>query len=128
MDIKNIAEKVKLKLADKNYSKISEIENFFKSSIQLPMVNNSTLVLYDPNTGNVKIHSGDFKGNKAIYEIETGGDGHILLVDGKRYNFKSAKECFKKIEAIETGEEKKEEGVYDKSTGRKKVKIVKPYI
>lgn len=110
MDIKNIVAKVKIKIAeDKTFFRISEIEKFFKDSLKLPMSTSGTFITYDPNDGDMKLFSGTFKGEKASYEIIARRGGHILSINNSKdgyLNFKSAKECFKKIEAIETGKEK----------------------
>jgi hypothetical protein len=118
MDLKKIVAKVKTKLAaDRDFYKMSDIEKFFKDSLRLPLAEfSSTFVNYNPNNGGVKIFSGKIEGEKAEYLIVTDpSDGHLLYVtkigqkDSKILRFKSAKECFKKIEAIETEKEKIED-------------------
>jgi hypothetical protein len=108
MDIKKIVAKVKTKIAeDKNFFKMSDIEKFFKDSLQLPMKQyESAFIFYNPNNGRLALHSGAYKGDKANYKIVVADNDHQLFINNDLILFKSAKECFKKIEAIETGKEK----------------------
>ncbi len=108
MDKKSFIAKVRTKLA-KGLLFYREFDAYFKNSLQLPITGDPhTSVMWMPGISAMELVSPTFKGDKAEYTILVSHTEASLSVDGTHRYFvaKDIKDIFKKIEDIETGNEK----------------------